>query len=67
MAMKVGVASVNRKKSSSLCLFFPRLRTLKWKYDKFIAYLHDSFYQFHLMLSIWFENFELISHMGKVL
>jgi len=28
MAMKVGVASVIRKKSSSLCLFFPRLRTL---------------------------------------
>jgi len=35
MAMKVGVASVIRKKSSSLCLFFPRLRTSKWKYDKF--------------------------------
>ena len=33
----------------------------------FFAYLHDSFYQFHLMLSIWFENFVLISHMGKVL
>jgi len=29
MAMKVGFASVIRKKSSSLCLFFPRLRTLK--------------------------------------
>jgi len=31
------------------------------------AYLHDSFHQFHLMLNIWFENFELISQMGKIL
>jgi len=29
----------------------------------FFAYLHGSF---HLMLSIWFENFDLISHMGKI-
>ena len=39
MAMKVGVASVIRKKSSSLCLFSPRLRTLKRIYDKFFCLL----------------------------
>jgi len=32
MAMKVGVASVFMKKSSSLCLFFPRLRAASWQW-----------------------------------
>jgi len=31
MTIKVGFTSVIWKKSSSLCLFLPRLRTFKWK------------------------------------